>query len=530
MYQQEINRREFVCRSMAGASLALAPQVETNAKDEDGSRHKLFWGDLHNHNAVGYGIGSLQRSIDLARGHLDFFAFTGHASWHDIPKIRGNRQMKWINGFKAHRDHWPKTRQLIREANTDDFVAFLGYEWHSSRFGDYCMIFPEDQPELFLPDHVDKLLDFAEAHHALAIPHHVSYRRGFRGTDFNFFRPSVSPIVEVYSEHGCSMEDEAPFRYIRHSHGGRSTENTIEYQLAQKRRFGFVASSDNHRGYPGAYGEGVLGVWARELSPQALFEAFRARRTYASTGARIALEFTLNGRPMGSELAETTDREIDIRVEAQDAIDSIEVIRNGRVIERRFPKDAAEESAALPGIVKCRFQYGWGPWAALALGRICPWDVNLRVQGGRLLGVVPCFQSGPFNEELRDKLQMVSPTELRLESNTARDKCFAQDPTKSLVFHLEGDAETELTLTLRAPVQKTIKRKLQDLLRTNDVLATGGIFDETCILHRLVGPQEYQATFRVAEKRTSQPGGDWYYVRLTQQDGQMAWSSPIWVG
>ena len=49
------------------------------------SPYQLFWGDLHNHNAVGYAQGSLQRSIDLAREHLDFFAFTGHASWHDMP-------------------------------------------------------------------------------------------------------------------------------------------------------------------------------------------------------------------------------------------------------------------------------------------------------------------------------------------------------------------------------------------------------------------------------------------------------------
>ena len=33
-------------------------------------------------------------------------------------------------------------------------------------------------------------------------------------------------------------------------------------QLARGLRFGFVAASDNHRGYPGAYGEGVVGIWA----------------------------------------------------------------------------------------------------------------------------------------------------------------------------------------------------------------------------------------------------------------------------
>ena len=51
--------------------------------------YRLFWGDLHNHNAVGYAVGSLERSIDIAREHLDFFAFTGHASWHDMPLMPG---------------------------------------------------------------------------------------------------------------------------------------------------------------------------------------------------------------------------------------------------------------------------------------------------------------------------------------------------------------------------------------------------------------------------------------------------------
>lgn len=525
-----MNRRQFVGQSFAAASLILGARRESMALREDGAPWKLFWGDLHNHNAVGYGIGSLERSIELAQGHLDFFAFTGHASWHDIPKIRGNRQTKWLNGFKAHSDHWPKTRRLIREANSDEFVTFLAYEWHSSRFGDYCMIFPKDHEELFLPDHVNKLLDYAQANHALAVPHHISYRRGFRGANFDFFRPEVSPIVEVYSEHGCSINDHSSLPYIRHSHGGRSTENTVEYQLAQGRRFGFVASTDTHRGYPGAYGEGVLGVWARDLSRQALMEAFRARRTFASTGARIGLEFTLNGQPMGSELPETADRELDVRVEAQDALAAVEVIRNGKVIHRRFPTDAADRSALLPSRAKCRLQYGWGPWAQLALGRICLWDLTLDVEGGRLVDVVPCFQSGPFNEELRDGLRVLSPTQAHLVSNTARENCFAQDPTKSLVFLLEGDGGTKITLTLKEPVEKTVQKRLGDLVEKNEVIATGGLFDETCILHRLAGPGEYQTSFRVQDRRTSRSGSDWYYVRVVQRDGQMAWSSPVWVG
>ena len=48
---------------------------------------RLLWGDLHNHNSVGlfhYSKGSLERTLEIARSHLDFCAFTGHAQWHDM--------------------------------------------------------------------------------------------------------------------------------------------------------------------------------------------------------------------------------------------------------------------------------------------------------------------------------------------------------------------------------------------------------------------------------------------------------------
>ena len=50
-------------------------------------RYRILYGDIHNHNAHGYGVGSIERSLEIARAHLDFFAFTGHSSWHDMPSI-----------------------------------------------------------------------------------------------------------------------------------------------------------------------------------------------------------------------------------------------------------------------------------------------------------------------------------------------------------------------------------------------------------------------------------------------------------
>ena len=68
MVNQKLTRRQFVGGSL-GASLLASMRIESEARQvaAGGSKYKLFWGDLHNHNAVGYAKGSLQRSIEIAR-------------------------------------------------------------------------------------------------------------------------------------------------------------------------------------------------------------------------------------------------------------------------------------------------------------------------------------------------------------------------------------------------------------------------------------------------------------------------------
>ena len=528
-----VTRRKFVETSLAATLLGvIRPLSRARAQGSDGDGpYQLYWGDLHNHNAVGYAKGTLERSIEIAQEHLDFFAFTGHASWHDLPVMPGDSHLKWVKGFKVHSDHWEKTRGLIQEANSDKFGALLGYEWHSSKFGDYCMIFPEDQPELYLPDHVDKLLKFSGAKNALAIPHHLAYARGWRGANFDHFNSSVSPVVEIFSEHGCSESVTAPGDFIRHSMGGRSTENTVERQLAQGRRFGFVASTDNHRGYPGAYGEGLVAVWASDPSPESIVNAIRKRRTYAITGDRIEVDFTINDQPMGSELKMTKDRQIDVKVNAPDSIKMIELIRNGQVIKRHFPEDTAQHPAILPGRVQCRLRYGWGPWGALDIARVCDWDMDIKIEGGKFVDAIPCFQSGPFDEKRRDKLRVIDPSRLHLKSYTTRVKAYAEDPTKAVILEIDAtDPDAALTIGMREPTTEKLTTPLRQLQEDNQIHFTGTFTAESFSLQRLVGPSERSASLRWQDTQTEDSKSDWYYVRVQQHNGHMAWSSPIWIG
>jgi hypothetical protein len=130
---------------------------------------------------------------------------------------------------------------------------------------------------------------------------------------------------------------------------------------------------------------------------------------------------------------------------------------------------------------------------------------------------------------LRDQLRAASERELHLKSFTSRDECYAEDPTKSLLLEVEGQAETRLTLHLRSPVEQTVSARLADLRDENIVRFTGGFTSESYIINRLISPSEYSASVMWSDPRPGSPP-DWYYVRVTQHNGQLAWSSPIWVG
>ena len=75
---------------------------------------------------------------------------------------------------------------------------------------------------------------------------------------------------------------------------------TIQYGLEQGHKFGIMASTDQHSGYPGSYGDGRIGVLAPSLTRDAIWEALRTR-TYvpppviksSSTSASTTLSWAM---------------------------------------------------------------------------------------------------------------------------------------------------------------------------------------------------------------------------------------------
>lgn len=489
----------------------------------------IYWGDLHNHNAVGYARGSLARSFEIAREHLDFYAHTGHSQWPDMPVMPRNAHLNWVRGFGLMRRGWPEIKARTRAANVPgEFACFLGYEFHSSAWGDYHILFPDDAGELRYFATLAGLQAYARAAGAILVPHHPAYPRLWRGQLWEHVDPELSPVAEIISEHGGGERDRGLHDYVRHSMGGRATDSTWQWALAHGLRLGCVGSTDDHLGYAGAWGEGLAAVIAEELTREAILEAIRARRCYAVSGDRIEIDFTVNGAPMGSELPPTDRRKIAVGVRGWDEIAMVELLCNGEPIARAFGR----QQPALdpwPGRVRCRVRYGWGPWATLEMPRTCDWRMTLALEGASLQRIVPAWQAGPFDERRRDRVLSRGERECAWQSFTSRAGCLAEDPTKAMLFEIDGPASAVLRLEVAQPAPRVIERTLGELAEASVTEFTGPFTAESVQIERLVLPESYEAALEI-EDEGSGAAGDWYYVRVTQANGQMAWSSPVWVG
>jgi hypothetical protein len=490
---------------------------------------QIFWGDIHNHCNIGYATGSLERAYDIAQSHLDFYCFTPHSQWHDQPDY--SHLKRFTEGYDRVKKSWDKVAGYANEFNKPGkFVSFIGYEWHSSMYGDVCVIMPEKDGDLVYLDDIKKLQGFARENNAILIPHHPAYLQGRRGQNWDVLGPvDVSPVVEIFSEHGNAESDRGPHRYIRHSMGGRYTKNTLQYLWGQGKQVGVVASSDDHLGYPGAYGEGLVAVHADTLTRASIMEAIKARRTYGVSADRIELDFKMNRHWMGETIAYSPSREISVNVTGKDVIDRVEVLRNNEVIYRNHPIDQAIDASSWDKPVLCRIEFGWGAWGFFNEENIADWKFNIHITGGKILSATPCFQSGPYHEERRNKITKVEDHLCQFTSYTSRYQAYEERATNSIILEIQGSAETELALSLEQPVEIKHVNSLGALAESNDIFFTGDFPSESVMIHRIVFSENYQTSFEFTDQKEKSDVTDWYYVRVMQSNGSLAWSSPIWV-
>ncbi|HWQ83504.1 MAG TPA: DUF3604 domain-containing protein, partial [Anaerolineales bacterium] len=414
-----------------------------------------YYGDLHNHCSVGYGHGSAQDAFHNARLQLDFVAVTPHAHWPDIPA--GETRLESLvayhqKGFERTQAEWEDFQKLVEAHNEPGkLVTFLGYEWHSLEYGDHHILYNGSQgPVLREPSLVGMRARLRQLNQkgveGMLIPHHIGYKAGFRGINWETFDPEFSPLVEIMSMHGASESDRTGYPYL-HSMGPRDGQSTYQYGLSQGKIAGVLGSTDHHSAHPGSYGHGRAGVWAVSLTRADIWEALKARRTYALTGDRIQLAYSLNGEPMGSLVPQVAERQVDIRVEAGEAIDTIELIYNNRVLQRWSILDGEPPGLDWQGRCKVTLELGWDE-----KNRDVDWDVELQISGGSLVGIEPRFrghdivapQAGEQDSYAFSQWQRAGENGVVFKTRTWGNPTTTTSNTQAMSLEIEGDPDTRL--------------------------------------------------------------------------------------
>lgn len=489
----------------------------------------IYWADLHNHNEVGYGRGSLARAIEVAREHLDVFCFTPHGQWFDEANTPPEVHRKHQEGFALVQANWDLVRQRMNAAyRPGHFVTFLGHEWHSSNLGDYHIIYPGADHQIAYFDDIGALQKYVVEQGAIMVPHHVAYARGSRGIAWERFDSVASPVVEVFSEHGATETEWGLWPTVGHSMGPASSTQTVRHGLERGLVFGFTASSDDHLGYPGAYGEGLTGILADGLTRESIFTALTDRRTYAVTGDRIGLQFQVDDAPMGSVLERADKPRLRAAATLEDEAALVEVIKNGRVW-RQLPCLADDGGGEGDSPVEFRLRIEWG-WGGMEEQRVTDWRMRLSLSEGEIVEVVPHFQSGPFGADRRNRVVERGEQQCAWESYTSRRQAFRGVATNSLVLTIVAPRKARLTLESEQPAGRRVERTVAESLAGNHVERMGPSFSaETLLLHRALPLARLRHAWEWVDEAAPERPRDYYYLRVQQRNGQMAWSGPIWV-
>lgn len=495
-----------------------------------------YFGDLHSHCGISYGHGSLEEALDNAAQRLDFCSITGHAAWPDMPqetpRIKPILDFHHV-GFAKLREGWPRVLETLRRRTKEGaFVLFPGYEIHSSAFGDYTILYKQIAGDVIYaasPVALEAALrEFrGTGNDGLAFPHHLGYRRGHRGVNWDAFSETLSPLVEIISMHGCSEGNENTRPFL-HSMGPSDWHSTMQYGLSKGHVFGVLGNTDHHSAHPGSYGHGLTGLWASGLTRDEIWQAFWERRTYALTGDKIVLRYSLNGALMGSVVPRTGRRIIDIEVQGRAPIDYVDVVKNNRLLRRFSETDLEPQPATSPFETLLYLELGWG-----SRGRPYTWDVTFGISDGEILDVEPRFRGlevlSPLDkkedgcEAPLSRWDQLDERTVHFETVTAGNPTTTTPGTQGMCLHAMLPLRAEIMLSLngrstRVPLQRLIEGAYADY--------TGSIDSPAFRLHRAPSVWEYHWELTCCDEQEMGEKAV-YYVRVRQKNDQWAWSSPI---
>ncbi len=294
---------------------------------------RLWWGDLHSQTFFSDGLRCPEELYHFARheAFLDIFAMADHSEsltdrqWEYFVAVTNDAyapgEFATLVGFEWT-NHWPGHRNLYYRGESGPIV----------RRGERTV---ED---------LQRLYNVAREHGALLIPHHSA--NVTMGVEWEAGHdPEHERLVEIHSVWGSSERPEAagnPFP-IRTSGGEQEGRHVID-ALRLGYRLGFVGGGDIHDGRPGdelhslqaepeqyhlLRRQGIMGVWAPELTREGIFDALWDRRCFATTNVRTPIRFSVCGAFMGQSAACEDERAIHLWAASEVPIVRATIVRNG---------------------------------------------------------------------------------------------------------------------------------------------------------------------------------------------------------
>ncbi|MCA1583033.1 MAG: CehA/McbA family metallohydrolase [Acidobacteria bacterium] len=298
----------------AEANELLTPGPPPGSATAGNGRWHVYFGDPHSHSILSDAkTGLPDQLMELSRDRLglDFDVVSDHT---EMGRLQASEYAEL-----------QLTSRVFDEPGR--FVSLTGWEWTAgSAYGHRVVLHRDDggpilssaEPE---GDTIEKLYAHLREHHGIVSPHHTGNATWGRWNPGAPFDESLEPNFEIASWHGR-------YEFFGNPREGRRQVPGHQYQDALRlgRHVGVMGASDTHHLSPGE--GGLTAVLAERLDRESLFDAIRNRRNYATTGARIVLEFTAAGAPMGSRIHGHGPVPMTVRVEGTAAIDRIEIVRN----------------------------------------------------------------------------------------------------------------------------------------------------------------------------------------------------------
>lgn len=318
---------------------------ETQRKfDPPAPELKAFVGEMHGHTVLSDGRVDIDTYFKNIRDNakLDFAALTDHDHGGvGAPTL-------WDGGKDSK---WEIIKSKVKEYyNEGKFTTILGYERDSYPFfNNLVLCFSSDDAEMVLDERAGEFTEkrFRQVlsdPNIIVVPHDT-YEFSSGGDFIKLDNDLIPPFMEIISR-GDSAEYMGNPAFVAPSccEGGF-------YQDALKKgaKIGCIGGSDDHSGLNGIVVEkygypsmfpGVTGVWAKENTREAIFDALKSKRTYAfmlgnpdgEMSGRMEIDFRINGHWMGESIKRPDVRDLQIffNVKSDVPVKAVTLVKNCR--------------------------------------------------------------------------------------------------------------------------------------------------------------------------------------------------------